>query len=317
MADKKYNGSVAKNKGAELAFSVIRQGKSTNALTKVNATKANTDVDAFTGLARIDTPNIRLAISDYSVLSGLKTSTYQLLDAIIIKFTEGGAKSPTVVISVNEYMDLRELRDRKEARQQIVKDLSLLAKTSISWNEKMGQKTIPYAEINLVDSWFWTDKKKTSIKFTFGQTFYRVLLRYPIMAYPLQLQTLNNKKNPNSYYLLRKIAEQKNMNIGKKNEDVISVQTLLENAPFLPSYDEVMKGDRAINRRIVKPFERDMDILSDTLTWNYCYSYDDLLSEEEIKTMDYNTFRELLIQVHWKEYPDQTKRIAKITSNEK
>ena len=291
-------------------FSTIHQGTSTNALTKLRATEGkNATIDLITGEATIKTGNLILTIPNYAQLTGLKTSTYQLLDAITIALTESGAKSPTVVLSVEDYMKRRGLKDRKEARKQLTADLDVLLKTSLTWEEKRGKSSIPYAGVNITDSWIWVDGKKTAVAFTFGQTFYSVLMGYPVMAYPAQLQTLNAKRNPNSYYLLRKIAEHKNMNIGKKNEDIIAVKTLLDCAPFIPSYEEVMRGNRNIQDRIIEPFERDMDALDDTLTWHYCHSLDQPLTDEELASLTYDVFKGLLIRTSWRNYPDQTKRL--------
>ena len=101
------------------------------------------------------------------------------------------------------------------------------------------------------------------------------------------------------------------MNVGKKNEDIIAVKTLLAAAPNLPSYEEVMNTDRALSRRIIEPFERDMDALEDTLTWTYCRSNNTPLTDEELSSMSYDTFINLLIKIDWKQYPDQTARLER------
>lgn len=293
-------------------FSTIRQGSSTNALTKIKATEGKTaSIDTITGEATIKSGNFIIKIPNYAQLKGLNTSTYQLLDAITISLTESGAKEPTVVFTVDEYMKRRGLKDRKEARKQLTADLDVLLKTSISWTEKRGKTELPYAGVNITDSWIWADTKKTAIAYTFGQTFYNVLLGYPVMPYPSQLQTLNSKRNPNSYYLLRKITEHKNMNIGKYNEDIIAVKTLLSYSPYIPSYDEVMKADRHLEQRIKKPFERDLDALSDTLSWEYCHSKGVALTDEELANFSYDIFKDLYIHIIWNDYPDQTARLQR------
>lgn len=293
-------------------FSTIRQGTSTNALTKLRATEGKgLKIDSITGDATIKSGNLILTIPNYAKLTGLKTSTYQLLDAITIALTESGAKSSTVVLSVDDYMKRRGLKDRKEARKQLTADLDVLLKSSLTWEEKRGKSSIPYAGVNITDSWIWADGKKTAIAYTFGQTFFNVLLGYPVMPYPAQLQTLNSKRNPNSYYLLRKITEHKNMNVGKRNEDLIAVKTLLSASPYIPTFAEVMSGDRAIARRIIEPFERDMDALADTLTWEYCHRLNAPLQEKELQSMSYDTFVGLLIHTTWNNYPDQTARLER------
>lgn len=293
-------------------FSTIRQGKSTNALTKLRATEGkNATIDMVTGEATIKSGNLILKIPNYAKLTGLKTSTYQLLDAITIALTETGAKSPTVVLSLQDYMERRGLKDRKEARKQITADLEVLLKSSLSWEEKRKGGSIPYAGVNITDSWIWADAKKTAIVYTFGQTFYNVLLGYPVMPYPAQLQTLNSKRNPNSYYLLRRIAEHKNMNVGKANEDTIAIKTLLAVAPYIPSIEEVKAGNRNIVDRIITPFERDMDALEKTLSWSYCHSNGEPLTDAELQGFSYELFTSLMVKTEWKSYPDQTARLER------
>lgn len=291
-------------------FSTIRQGTSTNALTKLRATEGKgLTIDQITGDATIKNGNFILTIPKYEQLTGLKTSTYQLLDAITVALTESGAKSPTVILPLEEYMKRRGLKDRKEAKTQAKADMEILRGASFSWEEKRGKKVESYAFVNLADS--GEIRRNGDIVFTYGNTFYNILLGYPVMPYPAQLQTLNSRRNPNSFYLLRKIAEHKNMNIGKKNEDIIAVKTLLESSPYLPSYEEVMRGNRNVQDRIINPFERDMDALDETLTWHYCHSLDQPLTDEEAQNMSYETFTGLLIRTSWRNYPDQTARLER------
>lgn len=291
-------------------FSTIRQGTATNALTKIKpSTKRNTIIDTITGTATITQGNLSITIPDFTKLTGFRTSTYQLLDALTVALTETGAKSPAVALSLEEYMKKRGLKDKKEARKQVTDDLETLFNATISFKEKRkkGQEQ-DFHDIRIIDS---KGIRKGIITVTFGTAFYNILLGYPIMPYPAQLWELNSKRNPNSFYLLRKIAEHKNMNVGKKNEDIIAVKTLLAVAPNLPSYEEVMNTDRAISRRIIEPFERDMDALEDTLTWTYCHSNNTPLTDEELSSMSYDTFISLLIKIDWKQYPDQTARLER------
>lgn len=291
-------------------FSTIRQGTSTNALTKLRATEGKgLKIDSITGDATIKNGNFTLTIPNYTQLIGLKTTTYQLLDAITVAFTESGAKTPTVVLPLEEYMKRRGLKDRKEAKSQVRADLEILRRASFSWEEKRGKNTESYSFVNFADS--GEIRRNGDIIFTFGSTFYNTLLGYPVMPYPAQLWKLNGNKNPNSYYFLRRIAEHKNMNVGKKNEDLISVKTLLAVAPFIPSIDEVMSGNRNIADRIINPFERDMDALADTLTWEYCHSSNAPLTDTELQNMSYEVFEGLLIHTVWNKYPDQTARLER------
>ena len=291
-------------------FNTIRQGMATNTLTKVRPDpRYNTVIDPITGAGTVKHGSLTITIPNFTELAGFKTSTYQLLDALTVKLTESGAKSPIVALSLDEYMTKRKIKDKKEARKQAADDLEILFESTISFKEKRKKGKEPdFHDIRIIDS---KGIKNGIINVSFGSAFYNILLGYPVMPYPAQLWTLNSKRNPNSFYFLRKIAEHKNMNSGKKNEDIIAVKTLLVTSPFLPAYDEVMEAGRQVEQRIIQPFERDLDALSETLKWTYCHSNNTPLTDEELKAMNFEAFAELLIKTEWNSYPDQTKRLER------
>lgn len=301
--------------GAEISagdasrFSMIRQDSATNTLAKTVATDKNTTIDEVTGTATIKRGNLTLMIPNYRALADWKISTAQLFDQLMMHFTANGLKSPEVRITQDEYMERRGLKDRKEAKKQEKADLEILAPTRIDWEEMRDGKLERYGFINLADS--GNVERNGDIVFTFGATFSKKAKSYSVMPYPDQLQRINGKRNPYSYAFLRKISEHKYMNAGKENEDIISVQTLLDAAETMPTYEEVKRTDRAFSRRIIEPFERDMDAIAETLTWEYCHSKGVPLTDAELKAMDYQTFSGLLIHVMWNSYPDQTKRLER------
>lgn len=294
-------------------FSTIRQGNLTNSLTKVRAKASNTVVDAITGAATLTQGDLVITYPQLQGLQGLKTSTYRLLDAFTVALTESGAKSPTVTLPLEEYMAKCELRDRKEARKQASADLEALRLAKITFKEKTrrrgGKTEEPEGFMDVQICQAKGISRSGIITFVFSDIFYKLLLGYPVMPYPPQLWRLNAKRNPNSYYLLRKISELKNMNAGKKNEDTIAVKTLLGASPYIPSYEEVMEGNRNLNSRIIEPFERDMDALEETLTWEYCHTNGLPLTDEEAGLLDYSIFSGLNVRIHWRAYPDQTARL--------
>lgn len=291
-------------------FSIIRQGTATNMLTKIKPVmEQNTVLDRITGVATVTQGSLTVTIPHFMELTSLKTSTYQLLDALTVEFTEAGARSPKIALPLDEYMKKRGLKDRKEARKQAIDDLNILFDAKISFRGKKYKDLVQdFYEIRIIDS---MGIKNGIITASFGAAFYDLLLSYPIMPYPSQLWKLSSKRNPNSFYLLRKIAEHKNMNIGKNNENIIAVQTLFDASPNIPSYEQVIESDRALNKRIIEPFERDMDALEDTLTWTYCQSGGDTITREQAKIMDYDIIKDLLVKISWKNYPDQTARLEK------
>lgn len=290
----------------------MRQGQATNQLTKIKHTRRNTKIDPISNTATITEGSMTIKIPNYDEFKGLKTSTYKLLDALTTVLTKTGAKSPAVTMTLDSYMDLRGLKDRKEARKQVVEDLETLFNITISFKEKRNGKEDgrPFLDMHLCDSKGVI--RNGVIYFSFGNTFFGLLKSYNVMPALPQLWSLNDKRNPNSYFLLRKLMEHKNMNIDKKNADIIAVKSLLEVCPDLPIHEEVKaSNDRHAGRRIIGAFERDLDALADTLTWEYCNRNGTPLTDAELNNFDYEIFSKSLIHVFWKTWPDQTARLER------
>lgn len=287
---------------------LILQGTATNQLTKIKATKRNTEIDPITGTATITRGDFIVTIPHYDTLTGLKTSTHQLLDAITLALTADPRKNPVVQLPLKDYMELRGLTDVKEARKQVKADLDTLFNVEITFTEKRGKgEPKNWAKMRICDA--VGEIKNGVIIFSFGRTFHSLLLNYPLMPYQPEILKINPHKNPNSYYLGRKITELKNMNAGRLSEDTIAVQTLLDSTPELPTYSEVMSGNKNLTDRIIRPFERDLDALEDSFSWEYCHSKGEPLTEQELARFDYETFKNCLVKIHWKNYPDQTERL--------
>ena len=291
-------------------FRMMRQGVGVNAFTtQATSKRVKATVDAFTGKATLEFKDIKVLIEEYSKHKNLTVPTMQLLDFMDIILTESGMKSPIVEFSLDEYMQHRKLSDRKSAKEQIKSAIEELKSISLEWEEKRGKRQIEYKFMNIADSGYVSRNGK--ITFTFGTTFFGVLKTYSVMSYPEQLGQINSRLNPNSYNFLRKISEHKNMNAGKKNENIITVETLLSCANALPSYDEVMASDRHISSRIIEPFLRDMNALVPTLQWEFCKkNTGEMLSDDEVE-LDYYTFKNLNVRITWNNYPDQTKKLER------
>lgn len=283
-------------------FDIIRQGKATNQLTKISDKGRNTEYNDITGEARIKSGDITVFIDEYNeIAKGLSPTTYRLLDALTVQFTSTGASSTTIQLPLVDYMDRCGLKDVKTARAQVKAELDTLYNISIEWRDKANGKQQDYAKTRICDS---VGIKKGIILFNLTPAFYSYLSNTHIMPYPKQLYRINAKYNPHSFYFLRRISEHKNMNKGKSNEDIIAVRTLLECAPEMPLYEDLAAVGK-ISERIIEPFERDMDNLSDTLSWEYCHRNGAALKEEELQGMNYALFSTLMIKTTWKEYPDR------------
>lgn len=293
-------------------FTKIRQGTATNKLARIDSSKnENINFDPITGIAKINQEDFVVALENFKKISGLRQSTAQLLDEIVEVFTESGSKSQMITMSLKDHMKKRGLKDEKEARKQFREDFETLSHTKIArFTQKLrGGKTEDFFDIGIIQK---SGGLVNGVITIYLETpLYNLLSGYNIMPYPKLLWQLNASKNPNSFYFLRKISEHKNMNIGKKNENIIAVRTLLKTSPYVPSYEKVIKTGQHLTQRIIEPFERDMNALESELTWEYCHSNGNPLNDEELKIMSYELFSKLYIKVIWRKYPDQTERLIK------
>ena len=295
-------------------YKPIYQGTATNTLTKIQSTKQNTSIDGITHSVTVKRDKVTIKLNNMELLPGVKQETYVLLDVLAYKLASSGIKKApyTVTLTLSEYMEFRGRKDRKETKKQVIKSLDVLWDMSISFTGN-GKRENGFYDLRIIESKGVSRNGLITVKF--GTDFATMLTRYPIMDYPTQLWTFNSNKNPNSYYLMRKVAELKRTNLGKQREDIVSVNTLLKSCPLIPTYKEVMQNGKHVQQQIIEPFERDMDACSHTFEWEYCHSKGAPLTEDEYSElengMDYHTFINLKIKINWKNYPDQTKRIKK------
>ena len=293
--------SVSRNK-----FSIMRQSSATNRLAMMKTTTSD-EADKDDNVI-LENGNLSVTLENYSQLSsGLKATTHRLIDAIMIRCTETGAKENVVTLSLGEYMEMCGLKNLKEMRKQVNAELKTILNMKLSFS-KSSNREQSFKDIKLCES---AAIKNNRIVFEFSSDFFRILKYMPVMPYPMKLFNINQKKNPNSYYFLKKISEHKKMNYFKKNADIISVKTLLECTPELPKYDDVMAGDRAVGRRIIDPFEHDLTELKDVFKWEYCHANGTKLSGFELDDFDYHVFYSLMIKVKWMEYPELQKKTTR------
>ena len=261
----------------ESSSSIILSGK---------LSKPPTQLDLL-GNATIDGDNFRLFIRGYSDLySGINPSAALLLDALIVVATDSRLQETLVELPMSQFMYMRGLTNAKETRRQVKRDLDALSRIRFEYRGT-GKSKSNWLNVSL--SGGTSGIHNSIIYFRFNEDFFRsfffrenILL---FMFYPLEALRANPHRNPHARPLAYRIAAHKRMNMGKPNEHIISVRTLLEACPNLALYEEVVKSDGAVTRRIIEPFERDLTALSPALTWSYQKhtttpaSYDDFCSE--------------------------------------
>lgn len=285
-------------------YAPVKQNAATNALTKVKSAKAEKRVDALSNKATIVATDLTVVIEEYGKGRELNTSTHKLFDALMQEYTRNGANERRVTLPLKQYIEMRGLKDPKSAREQVKADLQNLYSVSLTFPKSLvthdKSQSGEYRFRMVTDISY--DRKTVSA--TFNETFLMLMECSPVMPYPFELFRINDRRHPNAYYLGRKITELKNMNIGKDNEDVVSVERLLAACPEIPTREEVEQSGRHFTKRIVEPFERDMDALCNIFDWEYCHENRKPLTDAEMDAFTFDIFIGLNVLIHWRTEPD-------------
>lgn len=246
-----------------------------------------------------------------------RDSTSKLLQTLLIKLTaQNRHKSPvnkvknTVEVTVTDYAKIRKIPDTKSSRDNLIKelrrDMTLLKRTSISWVTQSG-KSVKRHDYNLFSGTVETcgGVKNGTIKFLFNRDLAFELVQGYLMLLPMQILQLDSR-NRNLRPVFMKLVENYCMlsNLINHRNNIIGVRTLLDECNAIPNYETVMETDRAITRRIIKPFKKVLDELQNYFgesygfTWEYSNSKQKPLTNDQ-KTLldkgDYSTFIELYV----------------------
>lgn len=274
-------------------FFAVRQSKATNSLAETLTSKITNPAQIdLLGNGKIESKDFILFIKGYNELAkGIGSSAVKLLDMLVMAATQTGQTDTLISMPLKEYMVTRGLRDEKEARAQIKRDIDALERVRFEYREKKRGRAGDWLNVTLAGG--TSGIKNGVIFFRFNEDFFKCLPEKQFMYLPKEAFTFNDKYNPHSYFFLRRIALHKRMNLGKSNEDIISVQTLINSSPRFPSYDEIREGAGQISLRIIEPFERDLDAIK-IIKWEY--------TDQQPAT--YKDFIDSNIKITWETYPD-------------
>lgn len=280
-------------------FKPMLQGTGTNRLTQVSTRSAHPDVDAVTGEATITEGPLTVFIAGYNALTGgLRVSTHKLLDAFTLVLTSqnhyrGDTLNTLVSIPLDDYMHQCGVpltkASKDKMRRKVKEDLEALYNTSIEWTEPAGNEgTKDYAKMRVISM---HGIRSGNIIVRFSEDIARYLTHAYVMQYPMELFRLD-ERNPSSYYVGKKLLLHNSIDNNKrrKTANLLSVKALLESAPDIPSFEEVMRGDRHLERRIIQPLENALNALAGTISWEYANAKGVPLSSRQLDNFGYDTF---------------------------
>lgn len=237
----------------------------------------------------------------------LSVAALKLIDLFAMFYEkEGYFTNKRFRMSVSEYMEICDLKHSGNARNQICQGLNNLYNLSIKMLKSDRDNRSDFFESRIIQS---KSIRNGYIEVIFSDLFIQILNKRKWMNFPNQLFRIKDKINPYSHYFLKKIAEHKNMNHNKNNEDILTIKTILGSCMSFPKYEEV-KNIGGITQRIKLPFYRDMDALSDTLTYSLKDDNHNEITREKANSMTYDDFVNLRVCIIWLAYPDRKKLIT-------
>lgn len=311
--DVAVKGVLVKDKSNYL---VVPTGQALNKLIAIRADNEKYGKkDIYTGAATFKGGELTLELKNYDEIAGLRISTKQLLQALMATWEAAGRKNGSVAMSLDDYMSLRKLSDRKEARKQLQEDLKTLYNCSFKFyspqkamqvnkRRKNGDGLNEYnCEMRIISSKMEEWGITNSVVYANFTEEFRKLMSRNFLQLPSLAWALNGKHNANAFYFLQKLSQLKNMQHGLRNEDIITVKALLQSSPNMPTYEEATKNHGSVRQKIYTRMEKGLDTLQEFLSWDYRDAAGNKLTREEAKALSMHDYEELRIITHWKIEP--------------
>ena len=316
---------------------LIKQGRVNQILATMTTKGATPNKDHEVKVTKGD---VTLTITEYDHLqAGLRISTQKLLDMAEIAFTkqshtttpDGNIANRTIHFPLEYYARLCNVdvtqhpkdtpeeieAERKRAkmaldnfRRSVDKDLKVLQHLQISWKEKRRGAPADYRNINLIQE---TGIRNGYVDILLGERFALYLSKGYLSQYPQTLFRIP-ATNPNAWAIGRKLAAHHSIdgNVKRGTNNIIKVETLLEAAPEIPSYEEVKASNNRSWRRYIRdPLEKYLDTLEEygvIKSWEYSIGKGKPLSDELLDPGKYREWAQLYVVFDMEEAPGQDER---------
>lgn len=299
-------------------FAPFLQGQMTNAFTAINKKSKHTvDEESQQWLFPVDELGSGTVVLENANKNELTLSSAKLLDTITLILTEilpykGSDEKLSNYLDFNldvyKYMQLCGLQDKNQTVKQLKKDLQTLFNSSTTAKiiRHIGKKEVE----EIQDIRFIDEKPHGQIRevahIHIALSYARYLAHNQIMQYPLKI--LLTSKNPNTYYIGKRLAELFNMNQGKTNEDSINIENLLKFTPNIPTLEEEKGKGRHYRERCIQPLENTLDELQQIgflSEWYFMKADKQMIPNEELHawSVGYNDWKQLYVHFVIKDYP--------------
>ena len=215
---------------------------------------------------------------------------------------------------LNDYCKDRRLKDKQAAREIIVKSLEVLSNCTFEYKytcKKDNKEEAHVAHGNILtihrleksrsfskESKYWHNGR---VQISWSPEFIMFIAdsRRFLMPFYRKLLMINTRVNPYSVNLGYKLQTHRFMNNGKKNQNTISIEALLNECDF-------NLDNKHRTKLVITPFERDLDKLKELgiiKRWEYCNSYGEPLKEEQLKLFNFEHWQTLFVNFELVDYP--------------
>ena len=196
--------------------------------------------------------------------------------------------SENIDFSVKDYMVRCGLKDRKQARKQLERDLFALL--SVVYTSQRGRAAI-------LDSY---DMHHGRVYAELSQGFIDEMEKQDYFLLPTEYYILDRQRYNYAPALLYYIVMLKYLNSKKSNKNRISIRSLLAFAKF-PTIEEVRATrNNSIRGRIVEPFFRNLNALSGVARFHFYDERKNKLTQQEVQALQYDDMLRVIIHIEWK-----------------
>ena len=144
------------------------------------------------------------------------------------------------------------------------------------------------------------------MNWNFNQDFFSDVTHLAPMDYPRILWKVDPRTS--QFYFGRYVAQSYRLNEGKPGRQRIKIKTLVEQSPNLPTFEEVMRGNRNVKDRIIAKTFKDLDAL-DAVLYYEVYTADGQLVQYP-DTLDYDTFIKGYVEIDYSNFPQHPERLT-------
>lgn len=289
-------------------FALVPLNKAMGALAYINT--GTKDIDDRTKKGKITIEDVTFEIEkDYKDVS---TAAVMLNDFFLCESHR--TDSASIAVPLRDLAIRKKRSTSKQAiqklRNEVLEQMEELKPLGYRCRERINGKWVDSGKIDINGG--TAVIVNGVIYWNFNQDLYQRLRLYAPTDYPRELWSVDPRTN--QYFFGRYIAQNRRLNEGKPGRNRIQIRTLISKTPNLPSYDEVMNGNRDVSGRIIRKTFADLDALE-------CLFYDVYTADgqrvENPEEMNYQTFISAYIEVDYSDYPQHTGRVKQRQQRQK